>query len=367
MQSQTQCHPQGQPQSLSDRDLLNRMQFLVQRERELLTEILHHLKEVERRKLYSDLGYKNLFDYVVRELNYSEGQAGRRIQAMRLLRQLPEEEARDLEEKIESGALNLSNICQAQSFFYQLEKSTPDKALNMEEKIEVLRDLEHKSARQGQMALLRKREDAGLEAPSLKERERALTPELSELRLVLSAEQMARLEEVRSLLGQKAMGMSWAEVIGEMANLSISALKDKKFGKRRGNLTSQELRAVAEGASPTSSEVTTLKKERVKDGQAEAVAKPGFKPCQKAEPKPRSISKGKRYRVWERDGGACLKCGSKESLQVDHIVPVARGGGCGEENLRLLCMGCNVREGVKEFGLDRMRRAWGQEVRSKGR
>ena len=75
-----------------------------------------------------------------------------------------------------------------------------------------------------------------------------------------------------------------------------------------------------------------------------------------AGPKPRSISKGKRYRIWKRDGGACVKCGSKKGLQVDHIVPVAHGGGCEEENLRILCGDCNLREGVKNFGLEKMRR-----------
>ena len=43
-------------------------------------------------------------------------------------------------------------------------------------------------------------------------------------------------------------------------------------------------------------------------------------------------------------------------LQVDHTVPVALGGGCEEENLRILCGGCNFREGVKGFGLEKMRR-----------
>ena len=43
-------------------------------------------------------------------------------------------------------------------------------------------------------------------------------------------------------------------------------------------------------------------------------------------------------------------------LQVDHIVPVAHGGGCEEDNLRILCGDCNLREGVKSFGLEKMRR-----------
>ena len=122
------------------------------------------------------------------------------------------------------------------------------------------------------------------------------------------------------------MGMGWAELIGEMAALSKEALKDKRFGKRR------------EKATPSTP----------------APFKEGVKKA--TGPKPRSISKGKRSRVWERDGGACVKCGGQQGLQVDHIVPVARGGGCEEENLRLLCFGCNVREGVKEFGLERMKR-----------
>ncbi len=313
-----------QIKKLSDSDLLNCTRQLVQKERELLTEILHHLREVERRKLYSDLKYKSLFDYAVGELGYSEGQAGRRIQAMRLLRELPQEEATKLEKKIEDGSLNLTNLCQAQSFFNEVKKASTHRPLQIEEKMEVLKELEHKSSRQGQAALMEKRQSAGLGVSLPKEKTRTLPGEQSELRLVLSRELLAELEEVRALLGQKALGMSWAELIGEMAALSKEALKDKKFGKRRGAISSTPA-PEKEGVEAT-------------------------------EPKPRSISKGKRCRVWERDGGACVKCGSQQGLQVDHIVPVARGGGCEEENLRLLCSHCNLREGIKDLGLEKMRR-----------
>src|SRR6185503_20452586 len=85
-------------QTLSDLDLLTRTRELVARERELLTEILRHLHEVQRRRLFSDLGYKSLFEYAVKELAYSEDQAHRRINAMRLLREVPQ-----IETKIETG------------------------------------------------------------------------------------------------------------------------------------------------------------------------------------------------------------------------------------------------------------------------
>ncbi len=360
----------SQPQNLSDDDLLKRMRNLVQQERTLVTEILHHLKEVERRKLYSELGYRSLFDYAVRELGYSEGQAGRRIGAMKLLRELPQKEAKELERKIEDGSLNLTNICQAQSFFNEVKKASAHKPLQMEDKLEVLKELEHKSSRQGQAALMEKRQGVGLGVSLPKEKTRALSGERSELRLVLSRELMAELEEVRALLGQKALGMSWAELIGEMAALSQEALKDKKFGKRRG--------AVSSTPAPKRCRVETRASEeeyRTSEApQAELEPQPQQGPTMSSQvkdniglklrsqgkdivgPKPRSISKSKRYRVWERDRGACMKCGSKVGLQVDHIVPVARGGGCEEENLRLLCGGCNVRQGVKELGLEKMNR-----------
>ena len=45
--------------------------------------------------------------------------------------------------------------------------------------------------------------------------------------------------------------------------------------------------------------------------------------------------------VWERDGGRCVTCGAEEDLQFDHVIPVARGGGNGSENVQVLCGSCN--------------------------
>jgi hypothetical protein len=58
------------------------------------------------------LAYPSLFEYAVKELKYSSSSAQRRIMSMRLLKEVP-----SLEKKIEEGALNLSTLAQAQSFF----------------------------------------------------------------------------------------------------------------------------------------------------------------------------------------------------------------------------------------------------------
>lgn len=48
-----------------------------------------------------------------------------------------------------------------------------------------------------------------------------------------------------------------------------------------------------------------------------------------------------RREVWRRDGGACVKCGSRRKLEYDHIVPVSKGGSNTARNIELLCEACN--------------------------
>src|SRR3989338_8574347 len=90
---------------LTDETLLNDMRALVDREKNLLVQILHHLNEIHLRKLYSDKRCGSLFEYCTRELGYDEASAMRRILASRLLLELPE-----IETSIEQSRLSLSNL-----------------------------------------------------------------------------------------------------------------------------------------------------------------------------------------------------------------------------------------------------------------
>ena len=78
--------PRPNLKSLSDKELLSRVSDLARKERLTTLDVLFHVAEVDRRKLYLKLGYGTLFDYCARHLNYSSSSAGRRIHAARCLR-----------------------------------------------------------------------------------------------------------------------------------------------------------------------------------------------------------------------------------------------------------------------------------------
>lgn len=52
-----------------------------------------------------------------------------------------------------------------------------------------------------------------------------------------------------------------------------------------------------------------------------------------------------RIAVWRRDQGRCVRCGSRENLEYDHIIPVSKGGNNTVRNVELLCENCNRAKG----------------------
>src|SRR5580704_3555818 len=55
----------------------------------------------------------------------------------------------------------------------------------------------------------------------------------------------------------------------------------------------------------------------------------------------RRVPDSMRAAVLVRDGGRCRKCRRAIKLEMDHIVPVSKGGETEESNLQTLCRRCN--------------------------
>lgn len=59
----------------------------------------------------------------------------------------------------------------------------------------------------------------------------------------------------------------------------------------------------------------------------------------------RLIPSSVKREVWIRDKGQCVKCGSKENLHFDHIIPFSKGGSSlVAENIQLLCAKHNLKK-----------------------
>lgn len=268
---------------LTDQSLLADTKFLASREREITTKMLHHLQEIDKRRLYSDLGYTSLFAYCLKELGYSESAASRRIQGARLLNDLPQ-----LEKKIENGSLSLMNATLLTPFFKENEVTSPVEKMKIVEKIQNL------SFRDCEKELFKM---SGKTEPVIKDKTKRISKDKVRYNITLTDETNEALEKVKDLINKK---LSLDELIRKIAILAYEQLEKKRFklnDSKRSQPTLNVTRVIP----------TSVKRE-----------------------------------VYERDQ-TCTNCGSTKNLQYDHIKPFALGGTSQVENIRLLCFNCNQR------------------------
>ena len=91
---------------ITNEELIEKLTVLVHLEKNTTLKILEFLSEADRRRLWLQEGYSSLFDFCVRRLKYSEGEAARRIQAARIMTKF--EEVKPILEKAE---LSLTGLC----------------------------------------------------------------------------------------------------------------------------------------------------------------------------------------------------------------------------------------------------------------
>src|SRR5690349_20780102 len=90
---------------LSNDEILAQLTSIRSEGNRLLARLIAVLIEVEDRRIHLELAYSSMFDFCMRKLGMSEGEAFRRLTAARLAKRFPQ-----LLERIERGELHLSAL-----------------------------------------------------------------------------------------------------------------------------------------------------------------------------------------------------------------------------------------------------------------
>ena len=291
---------------LSNAQLLESLKSLCGQGRAVLARLLSHLGEVQARRLHLEAACPSMLQFCVRRLGMSEDEACRRIQVARLARRFP-----DVLVRIERGDLTLSTIALLHDALTEATYEELVDAAAGKTKAEV-------------QALLAKRFPApdvpaaitpirtqppmpalGVDAvPALAAAPGPQLTPLSETRhkvqFTASDELRKKLEHARDLMRHANAEGDLAVVIERAVDLLLEKLEKQRLGKTSRPRPSRE------------------------------------------QSDPARISQATRRAVFERDGERCTftdaerhRCRATTWLELDHVVPRARGGTSDARNLRV--------------------------------
>lgn len=213
--------------NVSNHSLVKHLKQLVEQERELQLEILRYLKEIYERRLYLEKGYPSLFAFMTEELAYSEGAAGRRIRAMKLMGEVPEVEA-----KLESGNLSITVASQIQSFVQnqdkkrKTEQTTP---LTSAQKLDLVNQLVGTSSR----ACEEKLAQISPESAIPREKTRILTQDKAQIQFVADKTLLEKLEKLKNLTSHSNPEGKYGILFEKLAEIALDRLDPERRAKRR--------------------------------------------------------------------------------------------------------------------------------------
>jgi hypothetical protein len=364
---------------LKDAELESQLKLLVGRERQLLHLILKHIQEVDRRKLYAARAFSSLFEYLTKAMGYSFAAAQRRIEAARMMNQVPE-----LALQIQKGDVNLSQIgviSQAVKF----KESQTGKKISAEIKREVIAKVAKKTTAQTQV-LVAEKLDLPLQQPERKTLQKDQSCILS---ITFTPEQQIKLQRCRELLAAKMQqgrkSHSTVNYLEELMDFYLSK-KDPCLERNKPCESSDKPRDRSNRVSKKnqSTKISTWVSESVPFGSHtseketeknraislnETVEDHAISLQEIRKPKSTSDaentnqkSKGRQpslkrqiFQKWKdcqfHDPLTGRKCGEKFQLEIEHLQPRWAGGKDCLENRTLLCRTHNQWKYRQQVGL----------------
>jgi hypothetical protein len=372
---------------ISGKEILFRLDKLVRSERKLTHIILSHIYEVESRRLYFDAGFSSTVEYLKKGLGYSDDGAYTRFRSAQLLGQMPA-----LEEKLESGAVNLSQLTEVQKAV-RLQTRSGQK-ISAEQTEQIIEKLENKNIFETRLVLA---QELNLPIHTYQK----IKPQADEsvrVEITFTAEEFALIQKAKDLLSHQVPSGELSHLFIALAKKQIQKVEgktssvpalenlhpkknnedglavyvenDEKIERTEGEIDeeiaktekteTQKIERIEENKNETKSKSKNEGMSSRNHDETEKFITQQFTVDRKYETDAkmkikskkiiagnsrkkisiklqREIFKKARYRCEFVDRRNHSQCNSSYQLQIDHIKPVWAGGADDVENLRCLC------------------------------
>jgi hypothetical protein len=309
--------------TLSDDQLLDSLKTVCAQSRLLLARLLAHLAEVEERRLHLKAAYSSMYDFCMRGLGMSDGEACRRIAAARLARRFP-----DLLVRLERGEITLSTICLLEGELTETSYDDLVTASAGKSKREVQQLIAARSPKPDVADRIERLLPSAAPVPA---RVTPLSETRHEVRFTANDEVRKKLERAADLMRHANPKGDLAEIVERGLDLLIAKLEHDRLAK-----TSRPQRA-SRGTKAGTIAAATVRA------------------------------------VFERDGERCTysgpdgcRCPATTLLEIDHIIPRAEGGTDDLPNLRVRCRAHNRLHAEQCFGRAHVDRRIDERQRQRG-
>jgi hypothetical protein len=312
------------PKTFSDSELLQKTQVASKNEKDATLELLKYLIQVDERRAYATLACSSLFEYVHRILGYSEMQTSERVNSVRLMRAVPEVEA-----KIESGDLSMSTASQVQRFLRQEKKV--GKPVSEAETLNLIETCAEQSKREVEKTLFSRSSE---EALATAERTKTVSESLTELKFLIPDSTFQKLKEVKDLIGNDSL----KDIFDQALDVLLAQTKKRKGMEPKSTFPEKEKANDGSTSEPTDSSTPN----------SPSHSKPNSRFI------PMSVKRFVNLRAKNRcefiDESTHERCASTHRLQFDHYpLPFALGGKSTEANLRKTCFQHNQKAAMQGF------------------
>ena len=321
--------------AISDDDLLRRLSELLKSSRSVEVELVAHIGEVDRRRLYAREAAKSMFTYCVEVLHLSEAEAYMRIGVARAARKHPA-----LLSMLEDGRLHLSGIAKLAPVLTKTNRDTLLARAAHKTKREIEELIAEVEPKPDVASTMRKLPAPRSAAPAPRVELRPdgveaqtppaaapvkppvvepLAPSRYKIQFTASAELYEKLERLVALMP----GADLLAAVEAAVTEKLERIEARRFGK------------------------TKKPRKNVEDADT--------------SPGSRYVAAPVKRVVYTRDGAQCTyvspdgrRCTARVDVEFHHDDPYGFGGDRSPPNLRLLCSTHNTYVAEGDFGKDVM-------------